>query len=1667
PPAFKPTPLYGQPSWWGDVDEERKREPDESSNNHTSADKQKEDSRQEVNGPSSEHQGKTVSSSRRDASYFEITAKELQSRPKTTEQEVQEIPTKDTANKAPPTPPVVQSHASFTIEFDDCTPGKIKIKDHVTKFSFRQRKNPSKESFVTPTEVMSSESKVADWLVQTDTSMMGRNSRSDDLYSTKSDISVSRNTLQDGQHHEDGAQSDPEDPASNPQDLSRELISRQLYTPPEKEEPPMTSTPRYQSQPKKDPQQAFVINFLDDDAHRNRSQSSASNVSPAESHVALKRRTEKTKATVQSRDGLTSSFVQNTPTQRFTVPLKGSDSSQRPGLLRREKSDLTSTSNFSSRSASSKPFGSVGRKSRLALDFMSEFLTGSKHSSTAKSEKSSSSTLSKSSGVVSVVADHSAQSYPSVMDQTHVLSPSHQLEASKTTHTSTSTSRTEEHISKGFRQEEDDTLSDAGTYTIDTDGPDKEVEEARNMIDQVRSKVMTTGDKKWVSRWTSLADTYSDTSPFSGEINISPQMDGSGVGQIMAQSMQNQTEESPGAEDGQTFRARRILPQLPTRGEEQVPPPSIHVQSESYLTYDDVEKNIQKDCQKLYVTGDLDPDSLSDASKSDDGSIVVQGRNDGKPEQTTSKQGETAEQMVKDRDCTTKFSTATITRHGSRRTGDSSVSPPDKDASASVENAVSLIRQESFTKHRSSDDIHFMRLPHISSLEFGNDANAFRGVSNQDTQSYLKETENVLSVLEAKVQMRKSPRTSCPVEDSLSGESDVDTSSTVSQRSGKNSATAAPKMILNELLKGKKPVSQHAHELNSFQSHGDPQSRNSRVSSADYLKESGKTSQWSDAVSDQESSSQPVHRKYTIPLQSESSRRPSKGAVIQALARSGSLSAPKPTRTSMLRRARLGDASDNDGTETDRASQNSDANSSSARTNESKKLSRLDILAMPRRRTSSFTTPSDTESSTGRTGFSNRSEATSGSSTRKASVPDIKTGTQKGSGAPVRQPIIRGRSSSAKYASSTARSVHSSRTQTPDQLRLPARSRDSEGEGHESDNFQNWTNHSAEIARLSQDLAKDLAILAQEIHNVAGDGETQNPASADAVEAVSAVSARKEQIPETGVNYPKVLQAAATYRNPDQSVSDQVLKKQSWKQEQVALDNSMLNPVSQLSMAIRENTEQLTEKIKKEKASKIYAVTMYSSCASTYQEVYEMSSPYKSLHDNYVPNKRRLTGTKTLLLATGCLIILGVLLAIALLEEMKNEDKINSAVNHNTSHQPELHFEQSDECRIVLVESIPLWMDYGTNVTFGVPIYEAWKDLLSIATEQIDIASFYWSLTGEDIGAESPTDQFGRDLLEQLKALPKRNVSVRAVSSIPSVATNSTDLDVLRENGVHVRRINFGKLTRGILHSKFWIVDRRHVYIGSANMDWRSLTQVKELGAVIYNCTSLATDLQKIYQSYWVMGQSNATVPDPWPSSYDTSINKDQPLHVNLSDVPSRVYISNSPPAFCPDSRTKDLDAILSVMNQAQQFIHVAVMEYFPASKFYYHNRYWPILENALIQAMFERNVSVRLLISCGRDSDSSVLPFLRSLNALNSASDNIRIAVFLTELTRLFQKCRTSGSVVITLKKYDGRTKPVPRKGHPETFEPADNKCLIRASEGKKKISTVVSTKEVIKFQM
>lgn len=48
-------------------------------------------------------------------------------------------------------------------------------------------------------------------------------------------------------------------------------------------------------------------------------------------------------------------------------------------------------------------------------------------------------------------------------------------------------------------------------------------------------------------------------------------------------------------------------------------------------------------------------------------------------------------------------------------------------------------------------------------------------------------------------------------------------------------------------------------------------------------------------------------------------------------------------------------------------------------------------------------------------------------------------------------------------------------------------------------------------------------------------------------------------------------------------------------------------------------------------------------------------------------------------------------------------------------------------------------------------------------------------------------------------------------------------------------------MTGGIVHTKLWVVDQKHFYLGSANMDWRSLSQV---GAASASADELTSFLQ-------------------------------------------------------------------------------------------------------------------------------------------------------------------------------------------------------------------------------
>ncbi|XP_063189407.1 centrosomal protein of 170 kDa protein B isoform X4 [Chroicocephalus ridibundus] len=1319
------TPLYGQPSWWGEDDANNKedRRPEE---HYSERSKEITQHEEELNGNISAYrdaQEQSVFAFRREPSYFEIPTKEFQQPSKSPEAQVHEIPTKDVDAVVAP---VVQSHASFTIEFDDGTPGKIKIKDHVTKFSLRQRRPYSKEP--AHTEVMSAESKVADWLVQNDPSLMRRQSPGDDVYSTKSDLPVHVRTLKGswsltesccvpshpfpspkkGNRHEDGTQSDSEDPVAPKAEKETTTGSERA-----------TEQTRLQRQMRRDPhemlhnKQAFVIEFFEDTPRKKRSQSftHSAHSSQSDTDPGPKTKVEKRKNALPA-EKLGNAVPPSHPGAQAGKPSNNSSGTQRTSSFKREKTeDRINSSSSSASRASAKTYGSVGRKSKMAQDFMAEYLRETAQSGKPSAEKPAPLPVPVAPRVVVSSEPESASAPPPEVKS-----------------------------AQGRRNDEEDSVSETGTYTIETESQDKEVEEARKMIDQVfgvlespefsrissafrpiikgekddsgshqhlisengtsqkspllqafaskavsgsqadaQMSAASQGSQKWVSRWASLADSYSDSGSVPGQ------------GDAGAESSVAPKPGEP--ENAVPLRTRRLLPQLPPSDKSDSPTPAVLVCQESYS---EAKRTVVKDhcveaygdpSSRLFIQEDLDPDSLSDASRSDDGFSMEKGKKYKENNKVLEQMGEDTKSESRqpgasrvsnmrivsepvstsfyigddsnDVGIPSKLSLSVSHARADKDSKDQEFSfksagmpvpgkPAVKDVSAYInaagkvvislhqslpqdqENTAgketsSFVRQESFTKDKSSSGVPQNKLPHISSHPLLKDLEAVRSTRmdfGQETHLLLKDTETALAALEAKLlgqsQQLEPSETAGQLEDSLSGDSDVDTASTVSLVSGKNVPTSAPKRkVIASLQKEKSSSTPSIQEQCGQPSARDrltekrktqaPEASNRAEAAKRFqMKRSAGTRGSLDFTDDERSSSlpylpvpdtvvsdhehsvtRPVPRRkpFTQAAKEDHSKTTSNVQKIQqVLTRSNSLSTPRPTRASKLRRARLGDASDNECVDTEKTASNSEAaTAGSKQSTETKKLSRLDILAMPRKRAGSFTVPSDSETAQSRSGFSGRSVE----SYRKTGISEVRNAVRKtAAAASTKQPFSRTRSSSVKYSSSSTsrrrpqgsdytstseeeygsnhsspkhkRSHTSTATQTP-RIRGSGLSKQKHN-GRETDDDEDFDDHPdpynfmaqtaeiAEIARLSQTLVKDVAILAREIHDVAGDGDSQSSSG-------TAPSTSLSSVPNT----------------PASTIS---------AREEVIFDNLMLNPVSQLSHTIRENTENLAEKMK-------------------------------------------------------------------------------------------------------------------------------------------------------------------------------------------------------------------------------------------------------------------------------------------------------------------------------------------------------------------------------------------------------------------------------------------------------------------------------------------------------
>ncbi|XP_073676912.1 5'-3' exonuclease PLD3 [Garra rufa] len=330
----------------------------------------------------------------------------------------------------------------------------------------------------------------------------------------------------------------------------------------------------------------------------------------------------------------------------------------------------------------------------------------------------------------------------------------------------------------------------------------------------------------------------------------------------------------------------------------------------------------------------------------------------------------------------------------------------------------------------------------------------------------------------------------------------------------------------------------------------------------------------------------------------------------------------------------------------------------------------------------------------------------------------------------------------------------------------------------------------------------------------------------------------------------------------------------------------------------------------------------------------------------------------------------------------------------------------TSDCRLTLVESVPEGLSFPSGSPHLPSIAETWTKLLNKANRSVHIGAFYFTLQDSDLGLTEPSSMLGKKVFNQLKQLEPNGVKLKIAVNAPQPYI--ADTDELVATGAEVRGVDLQSITGGILHTKLWVVDKKHIYLGSANMDWRSLTQVKEVGVSVEDCSCLAQDASRIFDMYWDIGaQKNGSLPPFWPGRFSALSSSKYPLAVKFNGVPARVYLSSSPPPLSSSGRSDDLSSILSVIADAERFVYVSVMDYLPLSQFMEPIQFWPVIDTALREAACVRGVEVKLLVSCWSHSPGAMFVFLQSLSVLNKPplNCNIQAKVFEVPSTREQQR--------------------------------------------------------------
>jgi len=265
------------------------------------------------------------------------------------------------------------------------------------------------------------------------------------------------------------------------------------------------------------------------------------------------------------------------------------------------------------------------------------------------------------------------------------------------------------------------------------------------------------------------------------------------------------------------------------------------------------------------------------------------------------------------------------------------------------------------------------------------------------------------------------------------------------------------------------------------------------------------------------------------------------------------------------------------------------------------------------------------------------------------------------------------------------------------------------------------------------------------------------------------------------------------------------------------------------------------------------------------------------------------------------------------------------------------------ETRIVtLAETRPLETRLGDP---ALPTAQSeWLDMIHGAQASLDLEEFYLS---EQAGeALSP-------VLAELGKAAARGVKVRLLLDAGMHRTYPMPADSLgRLANFAVRTVDYKRLAGGVQHAKYFVVDGREAYLGSQNLDWRSLSHIHELGVRLRD-PRLASTLEAVFATDWASADTTNTVAPVLPKVPAF------PLAFHQDGADGQLWMSASPARRNPAGVPWDLDVVVGRINAATREVCAQSLNFNTGG----YGLTDSTLYNALVAAA-ARGVKVKLLIS-------------------------------------------------------------------------------------------------------